>query len=94
MTAINYAELALIELEYSAADRSARLLRTSDAFERADLSLRLRTILTAITALRLAMDVTRVAFDPEATARPASPASESSVPLRRQSASARRRLAT
>jgi hypothetical protein len=52
MTAINYAELALIELEYSAADHSARLSATSDPLERADLSLRVRTILTAITAVQ------------------------------------------
>ena len=57
MTSINYAKLALIELEYSAADHQARQSATSDPLERADLSLRVRTILTAITALRLALDV-------------------------------------
>jgi hypothetical protein len=79
MTAVNYTELALIELEHIAADHSARQLWTSDPLELADLSLRLRTILTAITALRLAMDVTRVAFDCEATDRLVSLASEPSA---------------
>ena len=63
MTAINYTELALIELEHTASDHLDRQSATSDPLERADLSLRVRTILTAITALRLALDVMRVAFD-------------------------------
>ena len=63
MTAIGYTNLALIELQYSAAD--LRQSRTSDPLERADLSLRLRTILTAITVLTLAEDVRQVAFDRE-----------------------------
>jgi hypothetical protein len=67
--AIDYTELALIELQYSAADHSALQSATSDPLERADLSLRLRTILTAITALTLAGDVRPVAFDREATDR-------------------------
>ena len=79
MTAINYAELALIELEYSAADHSARQSATSDPLERADLSLRVRTILTAITALRLALDVMQVSFDPETKGRLVSLASEPSA---------------
>lgn len=78
MTAINYAELALIELEYSAADHSARQSATSDPLERADLSLRVRTILTAITALRLALDVMQVSFD-ETKGRLVSLASEPSA---------------
>ena len=65
MTAINYSELALIELEYRAADHLAGQSATSDPLEVADLSLRVRTILTAITALRLALDVTQVSSDPE-----------------------------
>ena len=79
MTAINYAELALVELEYSAADHSARQSWTSDPLERADLSLRLRTILTAITALRLTLDVMQVASDHEATGRLVLLASEPSA---------------
>ena len=67
MTAINYTKLALIELQYSAADLLIHQSRTSDPFERADLSLRLRTILTAITVLTLTEDVKHVAFDREAT---------------------------
>jgi len=76
MTAINYTELALIELEYSAADHLAGQSATSDPLERADLSLRIRTILTAITALRLALDVMPVSFDPETKGRLVSLASE------------------
>src|ERR1700689_4522500 len=79
MTAINYAELALIKLEYNVADHSARLWATLEPLERADLSLRIRTILTAITALRLALDVTQVSFDPETEGRLVSLASEPSV---------------
>ena len=79
MTSINYAELALIELEYSAADHLARQSATSDPLERADLSLRVRTILTAITALRLALDVMQVSCDPETDGRLVSLASEPSA---------------
>src|SRR5277367_4795319 len=79
MTAVNYAELALIELQYSVADHSDRQSATSDPLERADLSLRVRTILTAITALRLALDVMQVSFDPETTGRLVSLASEPSA---------------
>jgi hypothetical protein len=79
MTAINYAELALVELEYSAADHSARQSATSDPLERADLSLRIRTILTAITALTLAREVMQVSSDPETEGRLVSLASERSA---------------
>ena len=79
MTAINYAELALIELEYSAADLLAGQSATSDPLERADLSLRVRTILTALTALRLALDVMQVSFDLETKGRLVSLASERSA---------------
>ena len=79
MTAINYTELALIELEYSAADHLAGQSATSDPLERADLSLRIRTILTAITALRLALDVMPVSSDPETKGRLVSLASEPSA---------------
>jgi hypothetical protein len=51
----------LIELEYHA-------MGTSDPLELAD-SLRVRTVLTTITAVRLALDVMQVAFDREATGR-------------------------
>jgi hypothetical protein len=81
MTAVNYAELALIELEYTAADHSDRQSVTSDPSERADLSLRLPNILMAMAALRFALDAMRVAFDRKATARPASLASEASAGL-------------
>jgi len=81
MTAVNYAELALIELEYTAADHSDRQSATSDPSERADLSLRLPNILMAIAAIRFALDAMRVAFDLEAMARPASLASEASAGL-------------
>jgi hypothetical protein len=79
MTAINYAELALIQLEYSAADHLARQSATSDPLERADLSLRVRTILTAITALGLALDVMQVSSDPETGGLLVSLASEPSA---------------
>jgi hypothetical protein len=79
MTAVNYAELALIELEYSAADHSDRQSATSDPSERADLSLRLPNILMAIAAIRFALDAMQFAFDLEAIARPASLASEASA---------------
>ena len=79
MTAINYTELALIELEYSAADHLARQSATSDPLELADLSLRVRTILTAITALRLALDVMQVSSDPETKGRLVSIASKPSA---------------
>ena len=82
MMAVNYAELALIELEYSAADLSERKSATSDPLERAAFTLRLPKILMAIAALRFALDAMEVAFDRVATARPASLASEPSVPLR------------
>jgi hypothetical protein len=81
MTAVNYAELALIELEYTAADHSDRQSATSDPSERADLSLRLPNILMAIAAIRFALDAMQVAFDLEAMARPASLASEASAAL-------------
>ena len=81
MTAINYTELALIELEYSAADHLAGQSATSDPSERADLSLRLPNILMAIAAIRFALDAMQVAFDLEAMARPASLASEASAGL-------------
>jgi len=81
MTAVNYAELALIELEYTAADHSDRQSATSDPSERADLSLRLPNILMAITALRFALDAMQVAFDRKAMARAASLASEASARL-------------
>jgi hypothetical protein len=81
MTAVNYAELALIELEYTAADHSDRQSATSDPSERADLSLRLPNILMAIAAIRFALDAMQVAFDLEAMARPASLASEASAGL-------------
>ena len=79
MTVINYAQLALIELEYSAADHLARQSATSDPLERADLSLRVRTILTAITALGLAVDVMQVSFDAETEGGLVSLASEPSA---------------
>ena len=81
MTAVNYAELALIELEYTAADHSDRQSATSDPSERANLSLRLPNILMAIAAIRFALDAMQVAFDLEAMARPASLASEASAGL-------------
>ena len=81
MTAVNYAELALIELEYTAADHSDRQSATSDPSERADLSLRLPNILMAIAAIRFALDAMQVAFDLGAMARPASLASEASAGL-------------
>jgi hypothetical protein len=81
MTAVNYAELALIELEYTVADHSDRQSATSDPSERADLSLRLPNIRMAIAAIRFALDAMQVAFDLEATARPASLASEASAGL-------------
>ena len=81
MTAVNYAELALIELEYTAADHSDRQSATSDPSERTDLSLRLPNILMAIAAIRFALDAMQVAFDLEAMARPASLASEASAGL-------------
>ena len=81
MTAIDHAELALIKLEYIAADGSERQLVTSDQLERADLTLRLPHILMAIAAIRFALDAMQVAFDLEAMARPASLASEASAGL-------------
>ena len=83
MTAVNYAELALIELEYSAADHSDRQSATSDPSERADLTLRLPNIRMAIAAIRFALDAMQVAFDLEAMARPASLASEASAETHR-----------
>jgi hypothetical protein len=81
MTAIDHAELALIKLEYIAADRSERQLVTSDQLERADLTLRLPHILMAIAAIRFALDAMQFAFDLEGMARPASLASEASAGL-------------
>ena len=83
MKAVNHAELALIELEYSVSDHSERKSATSDPLERADLTLRLPNILIAIVALRVALDAMQVAFGGQATGRPTSLASESPVPLRR-----------
>jgi hypothetical protein len=60
---INYAELALIELEYSVADRSDRRSATSDPSKPTEITLRLPNILIAVEALRFALDAMQVAFD-------------------------------
>jgi len=73
VTAINQAELVLIELEYGASDHSERKSVSSDPLERADLTLRLPNILLAIVALRFALNAMQVAFDRKgAAARPTS----------------------
>jgi hypothetical protein len=60
---VNHAELALIELEYSAADRFDCQSATSDASKPSEITLRLPNILIFVAAIRFALDAMQVAFD-------------------------------
>jgi hypothetical protein len=59
---VNYAELTLIELDYSAADRFDRKSATSDQSKPTEITLRLPNNLIAVAALRFALDAMQVAF--------------------------------
>jgi hypothetical protein len=64
MLAINLAKLALIELEYSAADCSRRKATTSDSLERGALNIQLPKIMAAKAAVEFAVELIRISSDP------------------------------
>src|SRR5271156_5169334 len=63
MLAINLAKLALIELEYSAADCSRRKASTSDSLERGALNIQLPKIMAAKAAVEFAIELIRISSD-------------------------------
>ena len=63
MLAINLAKLALIELEYSAADCSRRKATTSDSLERGALNIQLPKIMAAKAAVEFAVELIRISSD-------------------------------
>ena len=63
MLAINLAKLALIELEYSAADCSRRKATTSDSLERGALKIQLPKIMAAKAAVEFAVELIRISSD-------------------------------
>src|SRR5580658_3844542 len=63
MLAINLAKLALIELEYSAADCSRRKATTSDSLERRALNIQLPKIMAAKAAVEFAVELIRISSD-------------------------------
>ena len=63
MLAINLAKLALIELEYSAADCSRRKATTSDSLERGTLNIQLPKIMAAKAAVEFAVELIRISSD-------------------------------
>ena len=69
MLAINSVQLALIELEYSAADCSHLVASISDPLERAELELLLRNILMARAIVKSALAALQIWHAPADAAR-------------------------
>src|SRR5271168_921651 len=63
MLAIDLAKLALIELEYSAADCSRRKATTSDSLEPGALNIQLPKIMAAKAAVEFAIELIRISSD-------------------------------
>ena len=63
MLAIDLAKMALIELEYNAADCSRRKASTSDSLERGELNIQLLKIMAAKAAVEFAIELIRISSD-------------------------------
>jgi len=67
MLAIDLAKLALIELEYGAADCSGRKASTSDSLERGALNTQLQKIMAAKAAVEFAIELIRISENSHGT---------------------------